>query len=188
MRPEYIVLVFAGNGARCEGSMSQGKLDRIYQRIGEVVVGFQWVENQLEQIIWALRDPHWKGDPRIHTADVWFKTLVDDAEREMAAFIARVKPEDPGGWGTRFPQLLNRCRELAKRRNRIVHATFVEIKVGDDLAGILLSDMRRDKATNQITLDQETLSDDSFRELMEEIAAVAVELGFTHTQLIHWIK
>jgi hypothetical protein len=148
--------------------MTKLNQDRIYQRIGEIVVEFQWIENLLEQILWTLRDPGWKGDPRAHTADLWFKNLADTVETEFAAFLARRKPTDSAGWGRGIPDLVARCRDLARRRNRIVHATYVEVRVGDEVAGILLSDMSRDKATNEIKLDQETLLESSFADLMRE--------------------
>ncbi|MGH7428268.1 MAG: hypothetical protein ACREJ4_07910 [Candidatus Methylomirabilaceae bacterium] len=166
--------------------MDQQKQDRIYQRIGEIVVGFQWIENLLEQILWTLRDPGWKGDPRVHTADLWFKNLADAVEAEFIAFLQRRKPTDAAGWGQHFPSTVAKCREIAERRNRIVHATYIEVKIGDEIAGILLSDMSRDKSTNEIKLDQETLSESSFDELMRDIAETGVQLGFTHKQLLHW--
>jgi hypothetical protein len=83
--------------------------------------------------------------------------------------------------GSAFPSW-----RLAKERNRIVHATYVEIKVGGDVAAILLSDMKRSRETQQITLDQESLSENSFANLMREIGEIGIQLGFTHKQLIHW--
>jgi hypothetical protein len=85
--------------------MKQLNQERIYQRIGEFVMGFQWIENLLEQILWTLRDPHWRGDLRVHTADVHFRTLVDQAAAEFDTNLRRVTPSDAGGWGQRFPEL-----------------------------------------------------------------------------------
>ena len=35
--------------------------DKVYQRIGEFVVSFQFIENQLRQIGWLLLDPGGKA-------------------------------------------------------------------------------------------------------------------------------
>jgi hypothetical protein len=64
----------------------------------------------------------------------------------------------------------------------------VFLEGGDELVAILRSDMTRGAGKNEVELDQELLKEDSFKEVVSEIAQVAYEISQCHMQLIHWYK
>jgi hypothetical protein len=163
--------------------------DTIYQKLGELVVSFQWLENLLHQIAWILIDPDWKDDPRKKTADFWFRRLLDFVSERYIAYINTHEIPDAERDKKKFQELIKRCGMIADDRNRIVHSTFVELKAGGELQGLLRSkikveiDADRDKT---LVFDQERLNEKSFERAMVEIAQVGFDLGLAHRQLIQW--
>lgn len=159
----------------------------IYQRIGEVVVCFQWIENLLCQIHWTLTDPNWEKDPRRLTADLWFKALVDSAHTELLQFAERVMPQDPGGWIERAPAMFEQCKALAIERNKVVHSAYVELKAGGELVGLLRSDMAIDRESGELKFDQDHLTSTSFGVFLRNAGELGIQLGLLHKQIIHWL-
>jgi hypothetical protein len=102
--------------------------DAIYRELGKFVVSFQWLENQLVQIICFIVDPECKSDPREKFASMWFKNLTDSVEQVLLEYIDGHVLEDAEGHKKNFRALIERCRKLGRYRNKLVHSTFLHLQ------------------------------------------------------------
>lgn len=87
----------------------------------------------------------------------------------------------------RFHELLEQCRDLAKRRNRIVHSAYIHLEGGDQLRGIMRSDMRKAAHGPDVEFHQELLKPTSFNGVLHDMALAAFQLSQSKLQLIHWL-
>ena len=161
--------------------------DAIYRELGRFVVVFQALENELLQLASFALDPEHIGHGQRSVADLWFGQLVDKTETSVGAFLDDHRGAEPE-FRDHLKNLLARCRELADYRNKVVHSAYVFLEAGDELIAILRSDMTRGAEENEVELEQELLKEDSFKEVMGEIARVAFEIAQCRLQLIHWYR
>jgi hypothetical protein len=169
--------------------------DTIYRQLGRFVVTFQVLENQLVQLASYALDPAHGGHQarlppdrtgrRRLVAHLWFHELLDKTFTSVGDFLDRYRGAEP-----EFRELLNglldRCRELAHYRNRVVHSAYLFLEGGGELVAIARSDLTAGAGDEEVELDQELLTEDSFQEVMGEIAEVAFAIGQCRLQLIHW--
>jgi hypothetical protein len=164
--------------------------DSIYRQIGLAVVVFQSLEDVLVQICWLTTEPPYAPDGRRELAPLFFSQLVAETAQRVDAFIARHDldtTEFPKTFLIRFHALLEQCRTLAKRRNQIVHSAYIHFQGGDQLVGIMRSDMVNAVDGPDVDFDQELLTPNSFDAVLKDIAHVASGLSQSKIQLIHWV-
>jgi hypothetical protein len=106
---------------------------KVYQRVGEFVVSFQWLENRIREIGWFVLDHGRKNWPptelRDDSAAVLFKKvkgLVLDALPRC-----RLDRELENEFRTSFAQNASRLRDLRRARKKILHSAYIELKAGD---------------------------------------------------------
>lgn len=164
--------------------------DGIYRQIGLVVVVFQSLEDVLVQICWLTTEPPYAPDGRHALAQLFFSQLVTETGQRVDAFMAR-HALDTSEFGKafllRFHELLARCQTLAKHRNKIVHSAYIHFEGGDQLVGIMRSDMVKAVDGPGVDFDQELLTPNSFDAVLQDIAQVAFGLSQSKLQLIHWL-
>lgn len=168
--------------------------DATYRQVGRLVVTFQALETELVQLASFALDPGHAGfqarlpadkkGRRPLVADLWFKKLVATTGESVNAFL------DERGMGeSEFRQhlgeLLDKCRDLADDRNKVVHSAYLFLEGGGELAAIVRSDMTADGG-DDVELDQELLTDASFDAIMADMATTALEIGQCRLQLIAW--
>jgi hypothetical protein len=164
--------------------------DDIYRQIGLFVVVFQSLETVLVEICWLTTEPQYASDGRRVLAGLSFPQLVKEAGKRVDAFIARHNLDDTEFRNTfliNFHGLLEQCRALAQRRNRIVHSAYIHFEGGDQLVGIMQSDMFKAVDGPDVAFDQEMLTSDSFHTGLHDIALVAFGLSQSKVQLVHWL-
>jgi hypothetical protein len=169
--------------------------DAIYRQLGRFVVMFQVLENQLVQLAGFALDPARAGfqarlEPtragrRRLVDELWFGDLVDETGKAVGAFLDQYRGEQPE-FRERLEDLLDRCRKIAIYRNTLVHSAYVFLEGGGELMGIMRSNLIAGAGEDEVDLDQERLTDGSFKAEMAEIAEVAFEIGQCRLQLIHW--
>lgn len=163
--------------------------DKVYQRIGEFVVAFQWLENRIREIGWFILDPHRSDWPP--------KSLRNEKNAELFAKVerlfldalpkCRLDPELEAEFRTRFPEYAARFHNLRKARNKILHSAYVEFKAGGELHALMRSDPKLsiDDETGEPLFDQEMLSEKSFEFEFEEMIDLAMFFNRCYMQLIH---
>jgi hypothetical protein len=82
--------------------------------------------------------------------------------------------------------VLESCDALRLYRNRMVHSTYVFMEAGDQLLGVLRSDMRRGPPPDGLLFDQEPMTPETHTQAMSELAVAALELSLCRVQLIAW--
>jgi hypothetical protein len=160
--------------------------DKIYQRIGELVVGFQFLEDLYRQIGWFLLDPRRAVWPPTGLRTERTEQLVKEVSALYEAALPTLQFEHETEVRASFREIAARFHLLRRLRNRVLHSAYVEIKSGGELVALLRSDIRGvgDEKTLKVLPDQEVLSDTSFDNLMNELGAIAVELQVHYKQLL----
>jgi hypothetical protein len=159
--------------------------DAIYRQVGRFVVSFQLLQTQLVSLASLATDPDSAGwNAQNELWRLWFTALVDRTGEAVAEFTKTYRGEVPE-FQERVDHLLDRCRELARYRNKIVHSAYAVMEGGGRLVAIVRTDTRT-LANDPDNVDQEALNEKSFNTAMVEIAHVGFELGLCHRQLIGW--
>ena len=161
--------------------------DKIYQRIGEFVVSFQFLENQIRQIGWFLLDPGRKLWPPEALRKDRSEVLADTVAKlyEERLHLCRLPDEEERK--ANFRDLIWNFHELRKFRNRVLHSAYIEIKGGGEALALMRSNPKfiNDPDTGDKAMDQEILSESSFDEEMKLMGHLAFHLGQHCIQLIH---
>jgi hypothetical protein len=167
--------------------------DEIYRQLVRFEIFFKVLENQLVQLAGFAREPATAGfqartDPsrtgrRRLVDELLFSKLVDETARAVGAFL-----DEHGAGESAFrdhlQELLVRCREIGRYRNKLVHSSYVFLEGGGALVGIMRSNMTTGIDENDVDLDQEMLTADSFNAEMAEIADAAFAIGQCRLHLI----
>jgi len=162
--------------------------DKLYQRIGEFVVCFQWIENKFREIGWLILDPMRKKWPPMSLRDLSNKELIDKVEGLYVNLVSGLDVEDKDKRIRHFKAIVAGCHELRQYRNNLLHSAFSELKGGGEVLGILRSSpkVKVDPATGDAIFNQEALTDEAVSEQLQRLGELAYPLGQHYLQLIHW--
>jgi hypothetical protein len=162
--------------------------DKIYQRIGEFVVSFQWLENRIREIGWFILDPRRKYWPPMDLRNDKTAALFAKVEKLFLDALPRCRldPELEADFRASFAKNSNRFHDLRKARNKILHSAYIELKAGGEVHGIMRSNPRLDvdDETGEPLFDQEMLSEKSFEYEFKEMAELAMFFSSCYQQLI----
>ena len=162
--------------------------DKIYQRIGEFVVSYQWVEDKFRQIGWLILDPKRIDWPPKSLRNESSKDLIDKVAALYLDLIERLGPADRESKGRDFKSIVAGCHEMRKYRNNLLHSAFIEFKAGGEVVGLLRSNpkIKVDESSGDVLFDQEDLTEDAILEQIHKLADLAFPLGQHYMQLIAW--
>jgi len=162
--------------------------DKLYQRIGEFVVCFQWIENKFREIGWLILDPMRKQWPPMSFRDLSNKDLLDQVESLFVRLVGGLDVEDREERIQDFKAIVAGCHELRQYRNNLLHSAFIELKGGGEVLGILRSNpkVKTDPATGDVLFDQEALTEDAISKQLRKLGELAFPLGQHYLELIHW--
>jgi hypothetical protein len=163
--------------------------DRIYQRIGEFVVSFQWLENKLREIGWLILDPNHSNWPPTGLRNLKNERLINKVRDLFFEALPKCKLDSDleKEFLESFALCVETLHQLRRDRNRILHSAFLELKAGGETQEFIRSNPRLsiDEETGEYLFDQECLKPDSFDEEMRKMASVAIILNRSYMQLIH---
>src|SRR5437762_1934654 len=133
--------------------------DRIYRRIGEFVVSFQWLENRLREIGWFILDPARKNWPPTELRDDSSAVLFSKVERLFlnALPLCRLDANLEADFRESFGRHADCFTKLRRARNKILHSAYIELKAGGEIRGLLRIDPRAalDGETGELLFNQE---------------------------------
>lgn len=162
---------------------------RIYQRIGEFAVSFQWIENKLREIGWFILDPDRKEWPPRGLINLTNEKLIETVHQLFKEALPKceLRAELETDFRDSFAATANTLHQLRRDRNRILHSAFIELKAGGEVQGLLRSNPKNqvDEETGQTLFDHEILSLESFSKEMKAIADSAIFLNRAYLQLIN---
>jgi hypothetical protein len=162
---------------------------KVYQRIGEFVISFQWLENRIREIGWFILDPGRKNWPPTDLRDDSTAVLFKKVEKLFREALPRCRldPELENEFRTSFTKNAIRFSNLRRARNKILHSAYIELKAGGQVHELIRSNPRLDvdSETGEPLFDQEILSENSFKFEFKEMAELAMFFSRCHMQLIH---
>lgn len=163
--------------------------ERVYQRIGEFAVSFQWIENKLREIGWFVMDPSRSKWPPSGLRSLTNEKLIDRVHELFVDALPKCKlPKKlEADFKDSFESTVKALHQLRRDRNRILHSAFIELKAGGEVQGLFRSSskIQVDEETGEPLFDQEFLTVESFSMEMKVMADVALFLNRAHLQLIH---
>lgn len=162
--------------------------ERVYQRIGEFAVSFQWIENKLREIGWLIMDPSRSNWPPTGLRSLTNEGLIDRVHELFVDALPKCRlPEVlEADFKDSFASTVKDLHQLRRDRNRILHSAFIELKAGGEVLGLLRSNpkIQVDEETGEPLFDQEFLTPESFSKEFKLMAAVALVLNRAYLQLI----
>jgi hypothetical protein len=163
--------------------------DLIYQRIGEFVVSFQWLENKLREIGWFILNPERSQWRPTGLRNLTNEKLIDTVHQLFVQALPKCKLEQDleANLKDSFASAASVLHQLRRDRNRILHSAFIELKAGGEAQGLLRSNpkLQVDEETGETLFGQEVLTAESFSKEMNMMGDVAMFLNRAHVQLIH---
>jgi hypothetical protein len=162
--------------------------DKLYQRIGEFVVCFQWVESKFREIGWLILDPMKKEWPPMSLRNLSNNDLLDKVESLFVNLVGGLDVEDRDERIIDFKEIVAGCHQLRQYRNNLLHSAFFEMKDGGEVLGMLRSNLKvkTDPTTGDVPFDEETLTDKAVSKQLRKLGELAFPLGQHYLQLIHW--
>lgn len=161
----------------------------VYQRIGEFVVTFQWLEHKLREIGWFILDPDRKNWPPTGLRTLTNEKLIDKVHELFIQALPSCKLDAAldADFRTSFASCVRELHELRRDRNRVLHSAFIELKAGGEVRGLMRANPRLevDEETGEVLYDHELLAPESLAAEMRKMADAAVFLGRAYLQLIH---
>lgn len=163
--------------------------EKIYQRIGEFAVSFQWIENKLREIGWFILDPERAEWPPKGLRNLTNNDLINKVHFLFIEALPKCNLDED--LALDFKKSVDSCADvlhkLRKDRNRILHSAFIELKAGGEVQAILRSNPQLgvDEETGESIFDQEYLKADSFEKEMGQMAEISLFLNRAYLQLIH---
>jgi len=163
-------------------------LERTYQSVGEFVVAFQWVENKYREIGWFILDPERTDWPPMQLRTERTADLIKKVTELFLVLIEKYELPDGEERGADFRSLQFVFDQLRRFRNRLLHSTYIELKAGGEVQGLIRSNPKIgvDSETGELIWDQEPFSEDVVYGKLKESADAMFRLSQHYVQLIHW--
>jgi len=160
-----------------------------YQRIGEIVVLYQWLENQLREIGWFILDPDRQHWPPTALRNVSSADLFNRVEKLFLDALPKCElGEDlEKDFRDSFAVFAGHFARVRQARNKILHSAFIELKAGGEVLGLMRVDPRSmiDDESGERLFDSEMLSKESFHQEFREMADLSMFLNRCYVQLLH---
>jgi hypothetical protein len=162
-------------------------IDLIYQRIGEFVVSFQWLENRFREIGWLLIDPNRTKWPLEDLRDITNYDLLNQVNSLYSKVVGAFSGKGVAEYCDSFEFVINEAHKLRQIRNSLLHSAFVELKAGGKVKGIMQVNPRLEVDENgDYKVVSEILSDKNLSMRITELAPLSIAVNFHYSQLIAW--
>lgn len=168
--------------------MNPEEESKLYQRIGEFVVSFQWIEHRLREIGWYCIDPYRSKWPPLSLRSEGNSELLEKVKKVFLAYLDKVAPADAEIRRAEFENLIEGCHNLRKYRNILLHSASVELKAGGEVIDLMRANpkIKKDNVSGEFIFDNEILTEESVLDQMKILAQIAFDLNLHYTQLLHW--
>ncbi|WP_026793239.1 hypothetical protein [Pleomorphomonas oryzae] len=155
--------------------------ERLYNFIGKYVISFQWLEGKIDEIYFLAKG----AENRMPTIEWLSKKTIAQKIDGICSLIhdgETFRPVKIDGWYDKVSSVVARLHQERDRRNSILHSKYLF----DFLAiGIPVLRTRARRQNEVVSLDQEYLSPDRCRQIMDEIGFLSFDLNMIFVQLLH---
>jgi hypothetical protein len=161
-------------------------IDLLYQKIGEFVVSFQWLEHRFRQMGWLIADPKRQIWPPKILRSEKNCLLLSKVEKMYNETMDKQHGERSDVFKAQFSHLIQKSHDFRKYRNDLLHSAFIELKGGGEVLNIMRSNSKlKRKNDGSIGSDSEILTVGLIEDKMREMAELAFSLNIHYMQLIH---
>ncbi|AZI24159.1 hypothetical protein EA772_01905 [Pedobacter sp. G11] len=156
----------------------------IYQKIGEFVVSFQWLEHRLREIGWLIIDPKRNSWPPKELRDDTNVQLLNKIETLYIRFLKVSEITDKEKKITSFKETIASLHGHRKYRNLLLHSAYIEIHRVDDSEEIWRSNPKLKYADGDRVFDTETLTPEKIDKVMLQMAHDALTINKCYNQAL----
>ena len=162
--------------------------ERLFRRIGEFVVCFQWLESKFREIGWLICDPDRTKWPPKSLRNETNHDLLKKVHSLFVGLVDDLEIDDADERKNRFSKIIAACHKMRRYRNKLLHSAYIELNGGGDDITLMRSNpkLRYDPESGEPEFDQEIVSEAGILEKLEETVELIVAVNLHHTQLIHW--
>jgi len=157
--------------------------EAVYRAIGELTVKFQLLENELREISWFCAEPTetTAGPTR------GFARIVDHAKKAVSAYLDRSAVARDAAIRSHFAAALQRCREVATRRNRAVHSLYRHYET---LHGkpVLVRTWTENVRQGSIEIKHERVTAATITSVLQDLKAAYEAMFGLHQQLMYSLQ
>ncbi|MBY5585061.1 hypothetical protein [Rhizobium leguminosarum] len=156
--------------------------EAMFATIGRYIVIFQWIEGKLDEIL-LLGWGHENWEPsQVKLAKMTnsekvkaLRAIVSDSEE-----FARARTRSD--WMAVFERLIERLHAERERRNSLAHSQYLF-----EFAAAGEPPLRslRQRGSDGAGFSQEWFSNSAQEKMMAELSQLALDVNFTHVQLVH---
>lgn len=164
--------------------MNRYDLDELYHDIGQAVVLFQVLENELWQLGVAALGHDQFDESRRSMSGHSFHQLCRKV-REAVARRSHARGEDPTGLIERLDSALEDCDSLRRRRNSLMHSAYIFFEMSGELRGVMRSDISR-APEGGLMIEQEDLDPSSFGSFHGDLVEACWQLMQLRLQVVAW--
>jgi hypothetical protein len=159
----------------------------LYQRIGEFLVSFQWLEQCFREIGWLLLDPRREVWPPPQLRSLTNFDLLKRVRDLYVETVGTFPGSAAGEYCRSFEFVIQEGHSARRRRNDLLHSAFIELKGGGVVNGILRVNPRLVvDEDGQHNLESEVLSAAAISASLGLLGPLAIAVNLHYTQLIHW--
>lgn len=156
-----------------------------YQKIGEFVVTFQWIEQRIRQIGWFCTDPQSSEFSNLRKESNY--ELLNNVVSLHEEFIKKNEIDTQDGYQLNFNEVISSFHKYRNFRNKLLHSAYTELKAGGEVQAILRSDIKINKSRKTDGIHSLNTIEE-IDKIMKEMARNTMHLNFYYIQLIHWYK
>ncbi len=165
-----------------ERSWTDEDTELLFANIGKYLVIFQHIETRLDQILLLAWGYESKASSRARLANMNNEKKIEAVRSEVKSSPKLARVHTRPDWLENFEATIQRLHVERKLRNRLVHShilfEFTEI-------GLPPLASKRSISKGKATLSQLNLDKEFMKNLMDNIAKLAWDVGFIHGQLVH---
>lgn len=161
------------------------KTPTAYHQLGRFIVAFQHLEHAVNRLLVLMADTD-DGVVRILTNDLEYGKRLNTADVLFARFVdlrrntrAEAKAE--------FHRLMVQLRELAERRNDLVHSRYNPWLNVDGKEGVLRTNSKLRGSKGEREEKEEELQPEAFDTDLRRLAAASAALEKFRLQVIDWL-
>jgi hypothetical protein len=167
---------------------SDADTEAMFATVGRYVIIFQLVEGTLDEILllgWGYEN--W-ADNQAKLARLSNCKKVNELKNLVLNSPEFARVHTRPDWCADFKLLIGRLHDERARRNSLVHSQYLFEFVDAGLPPLRSHRKKVKKVDGEVTFDQQHLTKAAQEKLLSDLAQLAVDVNFTHVQLIHDYK
>jgi hypothetical protein len=154
-----------------------------YHQLGKFIVDFQHIETSIIDLLLLLTEVSNSENTTNLIKDFGYSQLVNTADAMFGKFVdSRLEPNSSDK--ECFRKLMDKLLQLGKRRNELVHSSYMRWVNIDGNYGLIRNNLKPNKVSNS---KEEELLPEAFNKDLEELARVHQRLEEFRLKVIDYL-